>query len=172
MSERNRRVVVEFQLDVSENIRALRGHLVRSGGLPWVAPAAAGTAALVGTALYHRGWPPTPSLTVGTAILLAAGVIGVVVAPRIAVRRSPELTVPWRLEFDERGIFATTDDREERLSWDRYDRWERDEHFYFLYYAADEFTLVPRRVLSDDEEGLLDDLLEENVELGTGSSLS
>lgn len=163
MSTRDDPVVVEFELDRDENIRALRWHLLRSGGLPWAAPVGAAGSVLLGAALYQNGWAWTTALAAGSTVLPVVAALAVFAVPRLAVGRSPALTEPHRLQFSDDQIDLNTPNREGTLSWSRYSRWAKTDEFIVLYYASDQFTLIPRRVLANGEERRLVELLERHV---------
>jgi len=166
MTNSESRVEVEFQLERAESLRALRRHLIRTGGLPWMAPATATLAVLSGAALLRAGWSATLSLGAFCGILLSAGLLGVYLAPYALVGPSPELAERCHFRFGDDGLFANVDDRAGRIPWDSYVRWTYDREFFFLYFEADRFTPVPRRVLSEEDERRLKRLFEKRIGYG------
>ena len=164
MSELRPPVDIEFELDQSENVDALRWHVLYTGGFRLTAPTGVAAAVLLVGAMRFNGHPWSRSALIGAGVLALAIVLVVYVFPWIAVLRSPQLSQHFHFVFSDRHIRFDSDQESGIIEWERYNRWREAADFYLLYYDGDQFTVIPKHAFATEgAEQRFVDLLEAHV---------
>ena len=158
-------VDIDFELSNTENVAALRWHVLYTGGFRLTAPTGIGAAVLLGVAMRFNGFSWTYAILVGAGALVTAVVLVLFVFPWIAVLRSPQLSQHFHFTLTDRHIHFESDRQDGYIEWSRYDRWEETPDFYLLYYDdGEQFTVIPKRVFVDpDDEDRFVKLLHANI---------
>jgi len=64
--------------------------------------------------------------------------------------KSPLLSEEITLRVSGKGIKQGKD--ASIIPWDRFTQWKKNEHYYLLYTNPHQFTIIPRKVMSDSQE--------------------
>ena len=103
------------------------------------------------------------------AVLLALVAYALLLLPTLIYRSQPKLKSEYRLIFSDDGIGFKTDEIDSMLKWSIYHSWLRDDEFYIMYHGKRDLSVVPRRVLtSQDNDERFSNLLKRKI----GPSLS
>jgi hypothetical protein len=111
-------------------------------------------------------WPSFWGIfSIAASVLLVLMLVAAfVVIPPLAFRREPKYRDDYSLTFSAEGIHFRTAHIDSQLQWSMYSRALVDSHSYVLYYGANQFTVIPRRVFrSSEEQRLFDELLAKHV---------
>lgn len=118
--------------------------------------------AIIGIYLWPSFWGILS--IVGSVLLALTLVTAFVVIPPPAFRRDSKFRDDYSLTFSAEGIHFRTAHIDSQLQWSMYSRTLVDAHSYVLYYGANQFTVIPRRVFrSSEEQRLFDELLARHV---------
>ena len=157
----NSSVNVSFRYLEHDYVRAMRAHYRSRLRLR--------TDLVLSVALASIGFYLWPSfwgiLSIALAVLLVLMLVAAfVVIPPLAFRREPKYKDDYSLTFSAEGIHFRTKHIDSQLQWNLYSRALVDAHSYVLYYGANQFTVIPRRVFrSSEEQRLFDQLLDKHV---------
>ncbi len=145
-------VTVDFTYSQQDCLRAWRRHFRERMNLPLDIGVGAVLAAIGLWQWWTQGLRGLSLAALGSAAALALLVLSALYfVPLIAYRRNAKLKQPYHLRFAEEGIEFRTDNIESRLGWELYSRALIDHHSYLLYHGKAEFTIIPKRVLPDEE---------------------
>ena len=139
----NSSVNVSFRCLESDYVRALRAHYRSrlSLRIDLVVSVVVGG---IGIYLWPSFWGIA---SIAASVLLVLMLVAAfVVIPPLAFRREPKFRDDYSLTFSAEGIHFRTAHIDSHLHWSMYSRALVDAHSYVLYYGANQFTVIPRRV--------------------------
>ena len=86
------------------------------------------------------------------------------ITPRRHFRETAELHYPYEISLNEEKLIFKTRGVESRLEWQSYHKAGETDQFYFLFYGKQLFTVIPKRVFTNQaQEQQFRDLLQRKV---------
>lgn len=161
-------ITLRFTYDKDEYLRAVRLHYRKKMGVTRdiVIAVLCGAAAVW---LFVTEGLSVWSLVAAGGFLALLGVVcsALVVVPRIIYADSAKLGNEYELTFRHEGIHFKTRDIDSHIDWELYDNWIEDDEFFILYYGKRNFSVVPKRAFSENQEAIFREHL--IAKIGTGS---
>ena len=71
---------------------------------------------------------------------------------RVFFKRNPKFLETYRLSFSDAGLHFTTESFDSRIAWTHYTRVLENDRVILLIYGQRMYTVIPRRVFSDDSQ--------------------
>jgi uncharacterized membrane protein len=102
-------------------------------------------------------------------ILAAAYLYLYYFAHRIAYRKNANLFSDIAVDVSPEGVHIVTPHSESTVPWSRYERWIESEKVFLLYVGQRTFNIIPKRVLTSEQQNSLRTMLKTNVKLPTTS---
>lgn len=96
-------------------------------------------------------------------VLAAAYVYVYYFAHRLAYRKNAGLFSDIAVNVSSDGIHIITPHSESTVPWSRYQRWIESEDVFLLYVGQRTFNIIPKRVLTADQQDTLRTMLKTNV---------
>ena len=142
-------VNVSFRYSEQEYTRAVRTHYRSKLRLPIDIVV---TGALLAGGIYELR---SGSTAYGIFLLSGCGVFVLILIaalaaiPKLAWQRQPKLHENYSFTFTPDGIHFQTEHIDSQLQWNMYTHAVVDRDSFLLYYGADQFTVVPKRIFQD-----------------------
>jgi hypothetical protein len=148
-------IQLNFRYTQSDYVRAVRADLVSRPNIPLDC---AVIAVLIGVSVALWRTADLHWLAVGSAAVSAAFALlltsAFTIFPVLAFHRDPKFRHEYSLTFSDDGIHFCTDHIDSHLEWGIYSRAVINARSYALYHGARQFTVVPKRVFSREEQRL------------------
>ena len=154
-------IYLSFRYSESDYVRAMRAHY-HSRLRVRIDLVVAVVAGVSGVYFWPSFWGV---VGIAAAVLLLLMLIAAFfVIPPLAFRREPKFRDDYSLTFSSEGIHFRTVHIDSNLQWSMYSKALIDSHSYVLYYGANHFSLIPKRVFgSGDEQKRFEELLVSHV---------
>ncbi len=115
-------------------------------------------------ALFSVVFTPRVWLNYTLPLLLAASYLYLYYfAHRIAYRRNAGVFGDIRVDISDEGVHVVTSNSESTVPWARYGRWIESNKVFLLYMGERTFNIIPKRVLSPEQQEFLRGLLKREI---------
>lgn len=157
-------VSLSFRYAEEDYVGAMRTHYARRLRLPLDIAVIVGVAVL-GAYELRSGSRNFGIGLLGVSIIFTLLLISAfTLIPKVAFRREPKFRDDYNLEFSPLGIHFRTVHIDSNLQWSLYTSALVDAHSFILYYGAQQFSLIPKRVFRDvSQRQAFERLLADNV---------
>ena len=157
-------VNLSFRYAERDYARAARSHYASRLRLPLDIAVIVGVAVL-GTYEWHSG-----SQAFGITLLCMAGLFTLILLaafaliPAVTFRNQAKFRDEYSLSISPQGVHFRTTNIDSELKWGIYTSALVDAYSYILYYGAQQFTVIPKRVFQDaSQRQTFERLLTQNV---------
>lgn len=115
-------------------------------------------------AIFSLIFTPRVWVNYAAPLVLAAGYLYIYYfAHRLAYRRNASLFSDIGVDVTDEGLRIVTPHSDATVKWSRYQRWVESDKVFLLYMAVRTFNIIPKRVLTPEQQSSLRAILERNL---------